>query len=80
MESYWDKMQKTGSFVEESQHNADLRQRVEEEIMSRKKADIRDVIKKSRSLQPSKLHRDTIRKRRTSIKTNNLYIKIGSNY
>ena len=46
MESYWDKMQKTGSFVEESQHNADLRQRVEEEIMSREKADLKDVIDK----------------------------------
>ena len=46
MESYWDKMQKTGSFVEESQHNADLRQRIEEDIMAREKADLKDVIDK----------------------------------
>ena len=39
-------MHKTGSFIEESQHNSDLRQRVEEEIMSREKANLSDVINK----------------------------------
>ena len=40
-------MHKTGSYAEEDQHNADnIRQRVEEEIMSREKADISDVIEK----------------------------------
>ena len=46
MESYWDKMQSNGSFVEESQHNADVRQRVEEDIMAREKQDLKDVIDK----------------------------------
>ena len=59
MESYWDNMHKTGSFAEESQHNADLRQRVEEEIMSREKADISDVIekiKKSAAIKAAQRH------------------------
>ena len=46
MESYWNNMQNNGSFVEESQHNADIRQQVEEDIMARKKQDLKDVIDK----------------------------------
>ena len=46
MESYWDRMQNNGSFVEESQHNADIRQQVEEDIMAREKQDLEDVIDK----------------------------------
>ena len=46
MESYWNNMQNNGSFVEESQHNADVRQRVEEDIMAREKQDLKDVIDK----------------------------------
>ena len=46
MESYWDRMQNNGSFVEESQHNADIRQQVENDIMAREKQDLEDVIDK----------------------------------
>ena len=46
MESYWNNMQNNGSSVEESQHNADVRQRVEEDIMAREKQDLKDVIDK----------------------------------
>ena len=46
MESYWNKMQNNGSFVEESQHNADIRQQVENDIMAREKQDLEDVIDK----------------------------------
>ena len=46
MESYWDRMQNNGSFVEESQHNADIRQQVENDIMAREKKDLEDVIDK----------------------------------
>ena len=60
METYWDKMHKTGSYAEEDQHNADnIRQRVEEEIMSREKADISDVIekiKKSAAVKAAQRH------------------------
>ena len=46
MESYWNNMQNNGSFVEESQHNADIRRQVEEDIMAREKQDLKDVIDK----------------------------------
>ena len=46
MESYWNKMQNNGSFVEESQHNADIRQQVENDIMAREKQDLENVIDK----------------------------------
>ena len=46
MESYWDRMQNNGSFVEESQHNADIRQQVENDIMAREKQDLEEVIDK----------------------------------
>ena len=46
MESYWDRMQNNGSFVQESQHDADLRQQVENDIMAREKQDLKDVIDK----------------------------------
>ena len=46
MESYWDRMQNNGSFVEESQHDADLRQQVENDIINREKKDLGDVIDK----------------------------------
>ena len=46
MESYWDRMQNNGSFVQESQHDADLRQQVENDIMAREKQDLEDVIDK----------------------------------
>ena len=60
MESYWDNMHKTSSYAEEDQHNADnIKQRVEEEIMSREKADISDVIekiKKSAAVKTAQRH------------------------
>ena len=46
MENYWNSMQNNGSFVDQSQHNADLRQRVEEDIMAREKQDLKEVIDK----------------------------------
>ena len=46
MESYWNNMHSNGSFVKESQHNADIRQRMEEDIMAREKQDLKDVIDK----------------------------------
>ena len=46
MESYWDRMQNNGSFVQESQHDADLRQQVENDIMAREKQDLENVIDK----------------------------------
>ena len=46
MESYWDRMQNNGSFVQENQHDADLRQQVENDIMAREKQDLGDVIDK----------------------------------
>ena len=45
-------MNQTKLYAEEDQHNADnIKQRVEEEIMSRKKVDISDVIKKNQEVR-----------------------------